>query len=272
MKLAQRSLLVIGVLVALLALWTWTGEARRPRAKRLRAEIAELRGALARLQSEVQFQARRAAVQPTPTAAGGLCGDPCATDSDGDGRGDCEDPCPCDPIDADGDGDRVPDCVDPCPGDATDACIDPCRMDSDGDGRSDCEDPCPYDPAAATDTDNDRIPDCQDPCPGDPTNDCIGPCPLLDQDGDGTRDCVDPCPWGETGGMPCIVKPEPPPTGDCHRTGCSGHVCADQRVATTCEFFPGYECYRDARCERQPDGACGWTPTPELEACLATRR
>jgi hypothetical protein len=33
-----------------------------------------------------------------------------------------------------------------------------------------------------------------------------------------------------------------------------------------------YACYRDAACERQPDGACGWTPTAELGACLASHQ
>jgi hypothetical protein len=40
-------------------------------------------------------------------------------------------------------------------------------------------------------------------------------------------------------------------------------------MVTTCEFRPEYACYRDATCERQADGTCGWTETPELTACLA---
>lgn len=64
--------------------------------------------------------------------------------------------------------------------------------------------------------------------------------------------------------------PPPPPTaGACRPTGCSGQVCSDEDVITTCEFRPEYACYRTARCERQPGGACGWTMTPELVACLA---
>jgi hypothetical protein len=39
---------------------------------------------------------------------------------------------------------------------------------------------------------------------------------------------------------------------------------------TTCEFRAEYACYREATCERQPDGACGWTPTDTLTACLAS--
>ena len=55
----------------------------------------------------------------------------------------------------------------------------------------------------------------------------------------------------------------------CRRTGCSGQVCDDHDVATTCEWLPEYACYATAQCGRQPFGACGWTPTPELANCLA---
>lgn len=55
----------------------------------------------------------------------------------------------------------------------------------------------------------------------------------------------------------------------CVKTGCSGQVCADHDVFTTCEFRPEYACYREATCERQADGNCGWTESAELSACLA---
>ena len=72
-------------------------------------------------------------------------------------------------------------------------------------------------------------------------------------------------------------KPKPdetkPPVGasDCIKTGCSATVCAEpgKDVVTTCEFKPEYACYRDAACERQGDGSCGWTQSPALTACLA---
>jgi eight-cysteine-cluster-containing protein len=58
---------------------------------------------------------------------------------------------------------------------------------------------------------------------------------------------------------------------DCHIVGCSGQVCSDtEDVFTSCEWIDAYECYRSATCARQRDGACGWTPTTELNACLAT--
>jgi hypothetical protein len=172
----------------------------------LRAQIAEMKGQMAQLHTAIDFQGRRAEAAQS-LLPGGICGDPCANDGDGDGVNDCEDACPCDPNNADSDGDQMPDCYDPCPDDATNACIDPCRTDSDGDGQGDCEDPCPYDPNPPTDGDGDQIPDCQDPCLNDPSNSCSDPCPL-DQDGDGVTDCNDTCPWvyGPNGTSPLVCQ------------------------------------------------------------------
>jgi eight-cysteine-cluster-containing protein len=57
-------------------------------------------------------------------------------------------------------------------------------------------------------------------------------------------------------------------TKPCIRTGCSGQVCADEEVVTTCEYRTEYECYKKAKCERQTNGECGFTDTPELRRCL----
>lgn len=66
-----------------------------------------------------------------------------------------------------------------------------------------------------------------------------------------------------------VEQPDKPPSkAGCKRTGCSGQVCSDEDVMTTCEYRPEYACYRRARCERQTNGKCGWTQTPELSACL----
>lgn len=54
----------------------------------------------------------------------------------------------------------------------------------------------------------------------------------------------------------------------CIKTGCSNQICAEENVVSTCEYRPEYECYQKARCERQPDGNCGFTKTRELAACL----
>jgi eight-cysteine-cluster-containing protein len=57
--------------------------------------------------------------------------------------------------------------------------------------------------------------------------------------------------------------------GGCVVTGCSGQICAEEHVGTTCEWRPHYACYRDARCGRfGADGRCGWESTPELAACF----
>jgi hypothetical protein len=58
------------------------------------------------------------------------------------------------------------------------------------------------------------------------------------------------------------------PNKPCFKTGCSSQVCSDQEVITTCEWREEYACYRSARCERQANGQCGFTDTPELRRCL----
>ena len=210
MTLRKAVALALVLALGIFTGWTLSADARKPRKPTVRHEIAQLKARIAELESRVSFQGRSTAagsregiLYPLP---GGFCGDPCATDSDGDGVGDCQDSCPCDATNADRDGDGSPDCSDPCPDDATDACIDPCRQDSDGDGVNDCEDPCPWDASPPVDADGDGMPNCADPCPDDPDNNCYTPCPL-DADGDGIRDCGDPCPWGAKG--PCVS----PPTG-----------------------------------------------------------
>ena len=66
-------------------------------------------------------------------------------------------------------------------------------------------------------------------------------------------------------------KPEISSMKPCIKTGCSSQVCSDHNVITTCEFRPEYACYQKAACERQKDGNCGFTKTPELTACLAKK-
>jgi hypothetical protein len=67
------------------------------------------------------------------------------------------------------------------------------------------------------------------------------------------------------------IRECPATATDCVATGCSGSVCAETTsdVVTTCEMKAEYACYRDATCERQAGGPCGWTQTPQLTACLA---
>ncbi len=84
---------------------------------------------------------------------------------------------------------------------------------------------------------------------------------------------------GEDGPAPAPAAPTPD-TGaqqavavaPCRIGGCSSQLCAAEDVLSTCEWRPEYACYRGARCEPQPGGACGWTQTPELLACLEAGR
>ena len=62
------------------------------------------------------------------------------------------------------------------------------------------------------------------------------------------------------------------PAKPCIKTGCSRQVCSDEEVITTCEYRPEYDCYKSARCERQANGACGFTQTRELTTCLNRTR
>lgn len=60
-----------------------------------------------------------------------------------------------------------------------------------------------------------------------------------------------------------------PEDSGCKKTGCSGQICSDQDLGSTCEWQDSYACYQTATCEKQADGKCGWTQTPALTACLA---
>lgn len=64
-----------------------------------------------------------------------------------------------------------------------------------------------------------------------------------------------------------------PPQGKCYVGGCSSQLCTDRPDAvSTCEYREEYACYQTARCERQASGQCGWTPSAELQACLADKQ
>ncbi|MEN9653970.1 MAG: hypothetical protein RL235_82, partial [Chlamydiota bacterium] len=80
--------------------------------------------------------------------------------------------------------------------------------------------------------------------------------------------CPDGSYVGRTG-PDCEFAPCPGSQGTCYVGGCSSQICSDQQgVVTTCEYKEEYACYKTAKCERQADGKCGWTQTPELIACL----
>jgi eight-cysteine-cluster-containing protein len=60
----------------------------------------------------------------------------------------------------------------------------------------------------------------------------------------------------------------------CFIAGCSGELCLPEGADGTsdCVWLEEYTCYNNATCEPQPDGECGWTPSEELDACLAHAR
>jgi hypothetical protein len=67
-----------------------------------------------------------------------------------------------------------------------------------------------------------------------------------------------------------IEKGAPVATGKCYVGGCSSEVCSDQPGAvSSCIYRSQYACYHTATCERQASGQCGWTPTAELNSCIA---
>ena len=60
----------------------------------------------------------------------------------------------------------------------------------------------------------------------------------------------------------------------CAVAGCSAQLCVSAKdaasVVTTCEYRSEYICYKEASCEPQADGKCGWTQTQQLQKCLAS--
>lgn len=68
-----------------------------------------------------------------------------------------------------------------------------------------------------------------------------------------------------------LLFTSPKPASACVSGGCSGQICSDRAsdgLISTCEYKAEYACYKNASCERQADGRCGWTETGELLNCL----
>ncbi len=81
------------------------------------------------------------------------------------------------------------------------------------------------------------------------------------------------CGWNDTANLrACLQKPGDQISGGCHVGGCSNQLCTDEPGAvSTCEWLAEYACYPEfGVCARQADGACNWTPTDDLSACLAS--
>ncbi len=81
-------------------------------------------------------------------------------------------------------------------------------------------------------------------------------------------------PESKTPTKPPVVVPSKDlhvlPTKICKVGGCSGEICGDKEMLSNCMYRPEYSCYKGAKCEVQPSGECGWTPSTELKACLNT--
>ena len=53
--------------------------------------------------------------------------------------------------------------------------------------------------------------------------------------------------------------------------GCNKEVCQNENaepIITACVYRPEFDCYKNAKCEIQNDGDCGWTKDDELTSCL----
>lgn len=75
------------------------------------------------------------------------------------------------------------------------------------------------------------------------------------------------------------IEPQPPKRRapkECIRGGCSGELCVDAEsggMASACVWRPEFQCYASfGKCERQPDGNCGWTQSDALKGCINERR
>jgi hypothetical protein len=56
----------------------------------------------------------------------------------------------------------------------------------------------------------------------------------------------------------------------CVVEGCNAELCLPRGagIMSTCMARPEHACYREARCERQSNGDCGWTKTSAFESCM----
>jgi eight-cysteine-cluster-containing protein len=55
----------------------------------------------------------------------------------------------------------------------------------------------------------------------------------------------------------------------CRSTGCSGQLCADTDIATTCDWHEWYSCYAKSECGAfGANGACAWKETSDYVTCM----
>jgi eight-cysteine-cluster-containing protein len=57
----------------------------------------------------------------------------------------------------------------------------------------------------------------------------------------------------------------------CQPTGCSGQLCADKDIATTCEWHDWYGCYSKSSCGPfGANGTCAWKETAAYVSCMSS--
>ena len=57
----------------------------------------------------------------------------------------------------------------------------------------------------------------------------------------------------------------------CKLGGCNGELCLNkegEELSSICLYQDKYRCYKEATCEKQDNGECGWTQTSKLKTCL----
>ena len=82
------------------------------------------------------------------------------------------------------------------------------------------------------------------------------------------KDQVDQVDDGEKSGFDPRIK-----NARCVITGCNGEICTDisdvsDSGVSLCMYREEYACYKNASCDVQQDGKCGWTYNEELNRCL----
>ncbi|GEM_PF-4362573 len=106
-----------------------------------------------------------------------------------------------------------------------------------------------------------------------PTGTCIQPSICTDGDTQAADDACNTCTC--TGGQWACTEiacgDQCESDADCMITGCSGQICSDRAVITTCQALPEYICYNEptTQCGCN-NGSCGWAQSDALDSCLSS--
>lgn len=66
-----------------------------------------------------------------------------------------------------------------------------------------------------------------------------------------------------------ILACDPNEDDVCIVSGCSGQICSEESMASTCEYKPEYQCLEYTRCGAYgPGNSCAWEPTEKYLDCL----